>query len=668
MTQFGHFALCLGWFLTLIGMVTGIYAARTNSRRWAMTARNSTILTFFSLAAAIFSLAYAFSTDDYSNQYVWQFSNKAMEGMYKVSAIWGGMDGSMLLWAVMLALSSAVVAWHSVSYPTRLMPWVLVVLNSSICFFTTVVVFFTNPFRYIKASFIPPDGNGLNPLLQNPFMAIHPPTLYAGFTTFAIPYAFGLAALLSGSLTNDWIRLTRRWTLIAWMFLTAGIVLGGHWAYIELGWGGFWAWDPVENASFLPWLTGTAFLHSVMVQERKNMLRFWNIWLVVGTYGLTVFGTFLTRSGVVQSVHAFASTDMGWVFLAYLAVIGLITAGLTIYRRHDLKSERRIESLFSREAAFLVNNLLFLSICFATTWGVLFPVLSEAVTGTKQTVGIPFFNAVNIPFFLLLIFLMGVGPLIAWRKATLQSLRRTFLWPFVMGLALSMLLVWAGITEFYPVLSYGLCFFVFMTILGEFHRGLKVQRAALGETPAPIGSGVASLFRRHRHRYGGYLVHLGVVVVTVAITASMAHKTEKEFVLEKGGTYDIGRFSIRLDDFFSAENDNYEALIAKTTILPRGGGEPLGELRPELRVYKRNKETTTEVALRMGAREDLYLVLGGLDGDGKRAALKVFINPLQVWLWFGAIMMVFGTLVILIPGATAPVAVFDDGRKKSVPA
>ena len=319
-----------------------------------------------------------------------------------------------------------VVALRIKKYPVALSPWALVVLNAATLFFLTIVVFYTNPFRYLGQPFIPPDGNGLNPLLQNIYMQIHPPSLYVGFTLFTVPYAFCLAALISGHLTNEWIRLTRHWTLIGWAFLTAGIMLGGHWAYIELGWGGFWAWDPVENASFMPWLTATAFLHSVMVQERKNMLKIWNVWLIVLTYALTILGTFLTRSGVVQSVHAFAETDVGEVFLQYLGAIVLVAIVLTVYRKKELKSERTIESFFSRESAFLLNNLVFLSICFATLWGVLFPILSEAVTGTKQTVSIPFFNKVNVPLFLALIFLMGVGPMIAWRKATLGNLKRAF--------------------------------------------------------------------------------------------------------------------------------------------------------------------------------------------------------------------------------------------------
>lgn len=639
--------MVLAWGLSLYGFASGIYAGYSGRRAWFESARYATILVGVCAALSLAALGYGFLTNDYTNQYVWQFSNLTMPSIYKFSAIWGGMDGSMLLWCVMLSLSGAIMAFRSLEGPRQLMPWVIGVMNTSSLFFLTIVVFFTNPFRYIKAAFIPPDGNGLNPLLQNPYMAIHPPTLYAGFTTFAVPFAFCLGAVLSGYLSNDWIRLTRRWTLIAWGFLTAGIVLGGHWAYIELGWGGFWAWDPVENASFLPWLTGTAYLHSVMVQERKNMLRLWNVWLIVGTYGLTVFGTFLTRSGVVQSVHAFASTDIGWVFLLYLAILVLVTLAATYYRRVELRSERRIESLFSREAVFLLNNLMFLSICFATLWGVMFPVLSEAVTGTKQTVGIPFFNAVNVPLFLALIFLMAIGPLIAWRKASLSSIRRTFLVPFVISFGVSVAIVFAGITEFLAVLSYGICFFVFLTVLGEIHRGMKAQRA-VAAAQGLVG-GVSTLVRRHQVRYGGYLVHLGVAIATIGITASMAHKVERDFALATGESYEIGRFKLTLQEVNEGRTDNYEALRAKIQVTARNSGAVITEMTPEMRVYFRNKETTSEVALKMSLREDLYIVLAGLSDDGKKAAFKVFINPLQVWLWIGVLIILAGTVMVIIP-------------------
>ena len=650
MIEFGHFSMCLAWLLAVVGTVMGILVGlpQYSSPARTETVRRICILVAVAIGASIVSLATAFVSNDYTIQYVWQYSNIDMPWIYKITAIWGGMDGSMLLWCFLVSCFVAALSIACVSYPRRLTPWLLAFANSSTLFFLSITVFLTNPFRYIKAPFIPPDGNGLNPLLQNEYMAIHPPLLYLGFTGFAIPYAFCMAALCSGQTSNDWIRLTRRWSLVAWTFLTAGIVLGGHWAYLELGWGGFWAWDPVENASFLPWLTATAFLHSVMVQDRKGMLKIWNIALIVLTYVLTVFGTFLTRSGVVQSVHSFASTDIGWVFLAYLGVVITLAIGLVVYRRSELAPERAIESLFSRESVFLLNNLVLLSICFSVLWGVLFPVFSEAFTGVKQTVGIPFFNAVNVPLFLVLIFLMGVGPSIAWKRASISQLRRLFLVPFTAALGIAMLLVYAGITQFYPVLSYSLCFFALMTLISEVNRGLRAQSAVTTEAQWGPTNAIA-LIRRHRVKYGAHIIHFGVLMMTVAITASMAHKIEKEFTLAPGASYTVGRFSIQLDEFHEEVNKNYEAVQAHATVRTLRDNQVVATLAPELRYYQKNQTTTTEVALHMGQREDLYLVLASVDESGTKASMKIYINPLQVWLWYGAMIMVFGGFVVAIP-------------------
>ncbi|MCB0320213.1 MAG: heme lyase CcmF/NrfE family subunit, partial [Bdellovibrionales bacterium] len=510
--------------------------------------------------------------------------------------------------------------------------------------FLTVTLFVTNPFRYIQAPFVPPDGNGLNPLLQNPYMAIHPPMLYLGFTTLAVPYAFCLGALASGETGYDWIRLTRRWTLTAWTFLTIGITLGGYWAYIELGWGGFWAWDPVENASFLPWLTATAFLHSVMVQERKEMLKRWNVWLIVLSYLLTVFGTFLTRSGVVQSVHAFASTDVGEVFLVYISIVLVITGVLTWYRRKEMRSPRKIESFLSRETAFLLNNLVFLSILFGTFWGVMFPIFSEAMTGHKQAVGIPFFNAINVPLFLLMMFLMGVGPLIAWRKASVENLRRNFLAPLILGGIAGLALLWGGVEGFEPILAYSLSVFVLTSIVGEFYRALRVQKAVTSS------SGVVQVWRRHHRRYSGLLVHVGVVVAAIGITAATAHKIEREFSLTVGERYSVGRYELELEEFANRPEKNYRALYSRLGVYEKRTGEKVGSLSPELRFYKKSGETTTEVALKKGIREDLYLVLAGVNDLQSRATLKVYINPLQGFVWLGVGIMALGSVLLLVAG------------------
>jgi len=569
-----------------------------------------------------------------------------MPTIYKITAVWGGMDGSMLLWATFLGLGVSLLAYQSRKLASPFLSWVLVAAHSSTLFFTSVTLFSTNPFRYLQVPVVPADGNGLNPLLQNPYMAIHPPMLYAGFTLFAIPFAFCLGALASGNLSNEWIMKTRRWTLIAWGFLTVGITLGGHWAYLELGWGGFWAWDPVENSSFLPWLTGTAFLHSVMIQERKQMLRFWNVWLIGLTYGLTVFGTFLTRSGIVQSIHAFASTDIGWLFLLYLGGLVTTLSWLSWLRRNELRSERSLESFLSREAFFLLYNLVFLSICFAVLWGVLFPVLSEAVTGVKQTIGIPFFNAVTIPFFLLMLLLMGVGPAVAWRRSNPQRLLKACLAPAIGAVLVGTFLLILGVHNLYANLSYSLSWFVALTVLLEFSRAIRAQRAANLNLIAATTTAV----KKHQRRLAGGLVHLGVAITAIAITASMAHKTERELSIKPGGDATVGRYRLVLDEVTGDETSTYESLVAHLSVFSGDTvSTPLLTMKPEMRRYRRNSETTSEIALRMNWLEDLYIVLAGVNPEDSSVAIKVFINPLQVWLWFGVLVMIAGTLAALIP-------------------
>ena len=665
MIDVGHFCLVVAWLMSLYGFTAGVYGARSvkanpasaKAQAWVRSARNSVLLCCFFSVLSLIALGQAFVTHNYKYIYVWQHSNNSMAAMYRVSAIWGGMDGSMLLWAVIMSIYSAVAVWRSSDVPRELLRWIVPVLSAGTGFFLTVVTLLTNPFRLVPPGSSPVDGNGLNPLLQNPSMMIHPPMLYAGFTGFIVPAAFCFAALISGNLSDRWIKLTRRTTLVAWTFLTCGIILGGNWAYIELGWGGFWAWDPVENASFLPWLTATAFLHSVMVQEHRGMLKIWNVCLSVATYALTVFGTFLTRSGVVQSVHAFAETDIGWVFLAYLGVMIAFTIGLIIHRRVELRPEHRLESYFSREAAFLFNNLALIGICFATFWGTMFPVISEAFAGEKAVVGPPFFNQVNVPLFLSLLFLMGIGPLIAWRKASGRAVVKIFTVPILIGSAVTVAFLVFEPTRPYPALGFGLVTFVLCTIEAEFRRAVRVRRQVAGGS---YGAGLVSVVRRKPRRYGGFLVHLGVAIMAVAITASSAYKIEQDVTLTAGGEKVVGRYILKLDQLEQQLFSNYGAMIASITVLDAKTRQELTKMHPEKRSYTVNQETTTEVALRMTPREDLYIALTGIDiapnaaedVDLKTvpAMFKVFVNPLQVWVWFGGIVILFGSMIVIGQG------------------
>jgi cytochrome c-type biogenesis protein CcmF len=643
MIEIGHIALCCSWLISIYGLLfllcSGNKLERMNKGVVALPLCTITLLT------SLIALAFVFINDNYALQYVWQYSNRNMSSIYKITAIWGGMDGSMLLWCTILSCSGGLL-WLDIrrNYSLENARWTSFFFLTSLFFFQTVTIFFTNPFRYLNAPFVPFDGQGLNPLLQNPYMAIHPPMLYLGFTTFALPYCFCLGSLVAKDTSSVWIDKSRKWTLIAWIFLTIGIVLGGHWAYLELGWGGFWAWDPVENSSFLPWLTGTAFLHSVIVQKRKGMLKFWNVILATVTYALTVFGTFLTRSGIVQSVHAFAETDIGWVFLLYLTIILVSAIAIIWFNIGLLKPERYIESLLSREVAFLANNIILVSICFAVFWGVMFPVFSETLLGERQTVGIPFFNKVTIPLFLLLFLTMAIGPLIPWKQGDIKSILKKVIKPLMAGTITSGIMLFGGIQSFYATLAYGLSAALIIVSGDEFHSGIRNQR----NVQVGFLQKIKNLFIRHPAKYGGMIVHLGVAIAVIGITASMAHKTEKEVSLGQGESVQVGRYMFQLEAINNYQKPDTEGIVANVKISTKAG-KLLYNLQPELRHYRARQETTTEVALKMNLREDVYVVLAGTDDTGQRASLKIFLNPLQVWLWFGVIIMIVGTLLALIP-------------------
>lgn len=646
MVDLGHFALVLAWGLSVYGILAGFYGALKNHRAFQRSAENSVFLSAGLILLSLVVLGVSFLRHDYRYAYVWQNSNNDMDGIYLISAIWGGMDGSMLLWATLLSLYSASALYRTRAASQKMRPYLAPMFQISIFFFSSVVTWLTNPFRLVPAAAVPLDGNGLNPLLQNPSMLIHPPSLYMGLTGFVVPFSFGLAALMSGELSNLWIQLVRRSTLVAWGFLTLGIILGGNWAYIELGWGGFWAWDPVENASFMPWLVGTAFIHSVMVQETRGMLKVWNLSLSTLAYLLAVFGTFLTRSGVVQSVHAFAETDVGWVFLVYIAVLGLLSMALIVSRRKLLAPENQIVSFFSREAAFLFNNLALLAICFATFWGVMFPVLSEAVTGKKEVVGPPFFNLVNVPFFCALLFLMGVGPLIAWKKTSRDALKRMFLRPLLSSSVVTLGFLLFDHSRPWPAVTFGLVLFVINTVFSEWRRAAKAA-----ETPGV--SAIKTLVTTKRRKFAGMLVHLGIGVMAIAITASSAYKLERDMTLKTGEKSAIGHYELALAALEQINERNYQGYRADILVYEKGTDQVLTHLYPEKRWYPKNQESTSEVDMRMTPRDDLYLAFAGLDENSSEAApgvvLKVFVNPLQVWLWVGALIVLSGTILILLP-------------------
>ncbi|HEX6059402.1 MAG TPA: heme lyase CcmF/NrfE family subunit [Gemmatimonadaceae bacterium] len=596
----------------------------------------------------------ALLTHDFSFAYVASNTSRNMPAVYVFSAFWGGQAGSLLFWCLILALYAAVTLWTNRVRNRVLMPYVTGTLAIVLIFFLATMLFGANP--YERVEWVPVDGRGMNPQLQNPGMALHPPNLYLGYVATAIPFAFAIAALVTRKLDNEWLGAVRRWSLVTWLFLTIGIVLGMWWAYVELGWGGYWAWDPVENSSFLPWLTCTAFLHSIMIQEKRGMLRKWNVTLVVTTFLLAILGTFITRSGIIESVHAFAQSPIGNWFAGFLVVAIAATAYLVTTRLKDLEATATLESMLSREAAFLYNNLLLVGIAFSVLWGTLFPILSEAVRGEKITVGAPFFNAVNIPLGLGLLALTGIGPLIAWRRASVANLKRQFAVPVFAGLALGAALVALGMRDFYALVAYTLAGFVTATIVQEFWKGIGARRRMHGENPAVA---FVRLVARNRRRYGGYIVHAGIVMMFAAF-AGLAFREEFDVSLRPGESFEATdpyghewRFVNQGVSYFEALNRQVVAVALDTY----RDGKRLGVLSSERRQHVDSRglpqfEPSTEVGIIETAKQDTYLVLAGVTGDdGEVAEIRITFNPLVVWVWLGGALMAIGGLIVMWPQA-----------------
>jgi cytochrome c-type biogenesis protein CcmF len=532
------------------------------------------------------------------------------------------------------------------------MPYVSGTLAVVMIFFLATMCLGANPFE--RLDWIPPDGRGMNPQLQNPGMAIHPPNLYLGYVGTSIPFAFAMAALITRRLDAEWLTAIRKWTLIAWFFNTTGIILGMWWAYVELGWGGYWAWDPVENASLLPWLVNTAFLHSIMVQEKRGMLRKWNVTLVVSTFLLSIFGTFITRSGIISSVHSFAQSPVGTWFAGFLIAAIAVTAYLVATRLKDLEAKASLESMVSREAAFLYNNVILVGIAFSVLWGTLFPIITEAVRGEKITVGPPFFNAVNIPLGLALLLLTGIGPLIAWRRASIANLQRQFAGPTLAALTVGVLLVVFGMRDVAAIIAYVFAAFVAMTVIQEFYKGVGARMRMYGEG---IFTGFTHLVSRNRRRYGGYIVHMGVVVIFAAF-AGLAFKKEFDLTLKDGDTKELTDPYGHKWRFVSQGISQYDLLNRQVTALALDltrDGKSAGVLTTEKRQHVDSRgaptfEPSTEVGIRESWQQDVYVVLAGVRDD-QSAEIRVTFNPLVRWVWLGGGLMALGGLIVMWPQA-----------------
>lgn len=591
-------------------------------------------------------LIYALINGDYRLQYVAMHANTAMPLMYKISAWWGGQEGSLLFWSWILATYSFVVVLTNRKPYRPMMPWVTAIMMATQVFFLILNCFVVPPFNVWaigKGIINLPDGQGLNPLLQYWTMAIHPPMLYLGYVGFVVPFAFAVGSLIAKMPGDEWIHTTRRWTLVTWLFQTIGITLGMGWAYSVLGWGGYWGWDPVENASLLPWITSTAFLHSVMMQEKKGMMKIWNIVLVSGTFFLCIFGTMLTRSGLVQSVHAFAVSSIGNYFATFIALGVAGTIWLILDRQEFLKTESHLESVVSRESSFLFNNLFLLASCFAVLWGTLFPVISEAVNGEKISVDAPFFNRVNIPIGLFLLFLTGVGPLIAWRRSTVDSLKRNFLWPAIAMLALMAGLYGAGVRNGYALMSFGLCLFVGATITSEFYKGTA---AIAAKESMNFFKAFVELTHRNTRRYGGYIVHMGIVLMFIGFTGA-AFNRDATVEIAMGKSFNIGRYELRIAEIKDGENENYAWMKAVVDIYV--DGKKIDSREPERRLYKASRQPTSEVAIRRRMNEDLYLNFASMAQTGQGAIIQAYVFPLVSWIWAGFWVVLIGTIICLVP-------------------
>ncbi|MBY0494646.1 MAG: cytochrome c biogenesis protein CcsA [Cyanobacteria bacterium] len=645
----------LGALLLLIAFVTAAYtvaAAVAGARRRNTRLIESAIGAFYTIAAimtvASGVIIYAFVAGDYSIRYVRRYSDSVQPLFYKITSYWGGLDGSVMFWVFLLSIFGAVAVKVNRERHRELIPYVVAVIASVEMFFLFLMVIHNNPFTTYLTE-LPTDGRGLNPLLQNFYMAIHPPTMYLGFVGLTIPFAFGMAALFTGHLDDSWLRAVRRWTMFSWFFLSLGLTLGMIWAYEELGWGGYWGWDPVENAGMLPWFTATAFLHSVMVQERRGMLRVWNVTLVIITFLLTIVGTFLTRSGVVQSIHAFGEDpQLARYFVGFMLSTIVFCFGWVIYRLPLLKARHELDSWMSKEAAFLANNWILLFSALFVLFATVFPTITEAINGERLTVGPPFFNRWMVPIGLILLLLTGVGPLLAWRKSTVANLKDQFMWPVLSGLITAGIVVAMGVRVWSSGLCFALAAFVSGTLIQELVRGANVRR---GMTGTDIVTAMIGLVSRNKRRYGGYVVHAGIVLIFLGF-AGEGFSRDQQMLLKPGEEQTVGDYTIHLDAL-RVTDDGQKQMITGHITVKNANGEVIDQMRPARWYFRKHEDApTTEVAIRRTFAEDLYIVMAAFAIDEQTASVEVHINPLVNWVWFGFGILAIGTGIALLPEAS----------------
>ena len=669
LAEVGLASLTIAFVLAVYGALASVVGARNQSDGAKLSGRNAALLTFPALLLATGALVIALMTEQYQISYVYEVTDPRTPTMYRFTALWGSQRGSLLFWSLLMSVFTFVAIWRNWRSERRLMPHATATMMATLAFFLGLSLFVENPFErwwllpdappgqqelssaLIPAGAVAPSesalragAQGLNPLLRHFGMIIHPPMLYLGFVGFTIPFAFALAALASGELSSGWIKATRRWSLIAWIFLSLGLILGGRWAYDVLGWGGYWGWDPVENAAFLPWLVGTAFIHSVMIQEKRGMLKLWNMLLVIATFSAVMFGTFATRSGVIESVHSFARSEVGFPMLAFWSAITLVALTTLYWRwqRGDLQDEHQFANLLSRESLFVLNNVVFIALFIAIFWGSFgLPITSELFFGKEVTIGAETFEFFVVPLFVAMYVLMGVAPLSAWGATSLPRLGGALRIPLALTAA-SVIALWLSGTSIIVALAgYGVVLFAGFVALCEIYRGAAARRRALEESWLTAG---LALFRRNQRRYGGYVVHLGVTVIGIGVIGSSVFQTEVQHTLARGEMIAVQDYALRYDDFIRAQAvDGRMMNIAPVTLFR--DGEEITRLRPRIDDYAQLPMTIAGAHSTL--ENDFYVLL--IAGDYERATFRIYINPLVNLVWWGGIVLIFGTLIAVYP-------------------
>jgi len=646
-SSLGAIALTVAFVVALYAMIAGFVGARRRIPELADSARNGVVVFGALVSVAVLAIAYALVTRDFSLSLVANHTSRDLPIFpYTLTALWGGQSGSLLFWCWILSLYGLVVVLRKWTTDRDLMPYVVTVMMFIQAFFAFLLAFITSPFE--KMAQIPADGAGLNPLLQHPAMAIHPPMLYLGFVGLTIPFCFAIAALLSGRVNDSWIRTTRRWTILPWMFLGLGLLLGGRWAYDVLGWGGYWGWDPVENAALMPWLVATAFLHSVMVQERKGMLKVWNIGLIIITFTLVLFGTFLTRSGVVQSVHAFAQSDIGPLFLGFTALVALASTALLFFRLDRLQSEGEFDSMWSRQVFFLINNVLFIGAAMAILIGVTWPIVSEVITGETLTVGAPYYNLVVGSILGGIVLLMGVIPLIGWGGVTLAKLGRKMVVPLALAAVAIVIAFILGVRDIVPLFAVALLAFAFVTTASDI---LLSARARQKNTRENFGLALTRLIGRNHRRYGGYLIHISVIILALGVVGSRVYATDEAKSLATGETWGTNGYTLVFEGISPAVQQG-EAVVTTATVGGYENGQRISTLRPAVKFYDRQQQQETDPAIWHDApffRRDLYLIVQGWTDNFETVSFRAFVNPLITLVWVGGILFLFSTVLTLLP-------------------